>query len=167
VKLTNFEIESPFGGRTLRGLGHAWDLHNFATFAGVLYDPTSRHAVLDWYVQTDVSNPWGSPGNDARGCRLHFKAVEFALLKQAGAGRLTPENACLSAVSRVDPSDVEYRHKQQWTATDPFRLLFEFEGGCTIEIASDTVELEILTGQVRGGCGCPPVLDGGDEVSPK
>ena len=163
MKLTNFEIESPFGGRTLRGLGHAWDLHSFATFAGVFYDPKSNHLTMDWYVQPD-SNPWGSLGNDATGCRLHFKCVKFALIRRLDTGTAPSDNSCLSAISKVDPDDADYRYRRRWSEDDPFRLLFEFEGGVTIEISSDSVELEALAARRRGGCGCPPVPDNRGDI---
>ena len=74
MKLENFIVEGGFTGTTLFGLGRHWDLHSFAETRSLHYEPKTRTLVLEWSVP-EMANPWGSPGNRARGCRLLFENV--------------------------------------------------------------------------------------------
>jgi len=78
MKLENFELLQPFGGIELQGLGHVWDLHNFAHFKGLTFVPERNELILEWRIERADSNVSGKLGNTA-GCRLRFR----------GCGRLT------------------------------------------------------------------------------
>jgi hypothetical protein len=57
MELENFELSRPFGWIELQGLGHVWDLHNFADFEGLSFLPEPNELVLEWRVARSASHP--------------------------------------------------------------------------------------------------------------
>jgi hypothetical protein len=54
------------------------------------------------------------------------------------------EDLCISGISKVPPdlhSELPLRTKPQWSESEPFHLLFEFQSRRSIEIDAETVEL--------------------------
>ncbi len=145
MKLINFDLEHPFSGIALEGLGHYWDLHNFAEFLGFNFGVPNNSLSLEWDASSKEGNPWGDTGNKAKGCKLVFRNLAF--LKMSGRNDEMPlsEDLCLSEVSKVIPEMTEYRYKQKWVESEKFNLLFEFQSGRTLEIGAESVELQSLT----------------------
>ena len=142
MRLLNFKLADPCVTIELVGLGHNWDLHNFAVFTGLRYDPATNTVVMEWSVDRGLEqNPWGSPGNSAQGCRLIFADVNFLHITARDAEIPSAEDDCLEALSKVDPRETPYRMMERWPDGTEFRLLFRFQGGRNIEIGADAVEL--------------------------
>ena len=143
MKLLNFSLLSPVQGITLIGLGCEWDLHNFAKFAGFRFDPVENSLLMEWSVPR-MDNPWGWFENRAIGCRLKFRNVKWMDISARDESMPMSEDVCLFGISKVIPDRTEHRFKSVWLDDEPFHLLLEFQSGRSIEVASDTVELESI-----------------------
>lgn len=145
MKLINFSLSNPVQSSTLIGLGCEWDLHNFADFVGFKFNPVEDYLRMDWLAPA-VENPWGCTENRAKGCALTFKNLKKVEITARDKATPALDDACLLGISRVIPDRTEHRFKAKWQDDEPFHLLLEFESGRTIEVASDTVELERIDG---------------------
>ena len=145
MKLLNFSLSNPVQDITLVGLGCEWDLHNFANFAGFKFDPVGDCLRMEWLAPA-IENPWGCTENRAKGCALKFKNVKWVAITARDETTPTSEDSCLSGISKVIPGRTEHRFKAEWGDDEHFHLLLEFESGRTIEVSSDTVELERIEG---------------------
>ena len=139
--MENFALEGGYCTVSLFGLGRHWDLHSFARLARFSYEPARRAAFLEW-VAPAMANAWGDPANRAKGCRLVFDKVGFLRVGMGEPGLASPDESMLADVSKVVPGEGAYRWKDRWGEQDPFRLLFRFESGRTIEVESESVRLE-------------------------
>ena len=137
--LSNFELREPNHTIELVGLGHNWDLHNFAEFEGLEVNAGQNHATLRWRVP-DVENPWGSLNNAFRGCALVFSGLRALSMTPHDPDHAT-EDRDLADVSKVTPEPGEYRTRERWSPGEPFNLRFEFQSGRTIEVAAERAEL--------------------------
>ena len=144
MRFENFELAAPYGAIELRGLGHAWDLHNFATFQGFAFDPERDEFTMEWLVEPGQENPWGSRGNNARGCRLRFSGLRF--LRETNRDRAYPlkESRTVAGVSKATPEQGEHRLKQEWAPDEPFHLIIRFQDERELEIAANVVRLEAI-----------------------
>jgi hypothetical protein len=142
MKLINFDLERPFVAISLKGLGHEWDLHNFADFLGLRFDAADNSLSMTWDASSHEGNPWGEPENTAKGCQLIFCNVTF--LQMSGRDNEIPlsEDLCLSSVSKVIPNTTEYRCRDDWGEGEEFNLLFEFHSERSLEIGAESVELQ-------------------------
>lgn len=102
MHLRNFDLAQSSRAIELVGLGHRWDIHNFAKLTDVTHDSEKKTVTLEWRVPANVTSPWGDPTNHARGCKLEFSAVTTVVL---GLGEKVPagEHKVLTDVSKVDP----------------------------------------------------------------
>ncbi len=141
MRLVNFSLSNPVQDITLIGFGCEWDLHNFADFKGFTFDPIEDCLQMMWAVPA-VENPWGCTENRAKGCALKFRNVKSVTITARDEPTPSSDDSCLSGISKVIPGRTEHRFKAEWQDNEPFHLLLEFESGRTIEVASDTVELE-------------------------
>ena len=141
--LTNFELRKPSYSIELVGLGHNWDLHNFANLEGFEMQTTENRLTLRWTVP-DVENPWGSFGNSFRGCALVFSGVRGLSVTPRDPNGIQKEDTDLAHVSKVTPESEpleSYRHRERWEPGEMFHLRFEFQSGRAIEVAADSAEL--------------------------
>ena len=145
MKFVNFSFSNPVQSSTLIGLGCEWDLHNYSDFAGFKFDPLEDCLRIEWLVPA-VENPWGCTENRTKGCALKFKNLKRVEVTARDKATLSLEDACLLGISKVIPDRTEHRFKAEWQDDEPFHLLLEFESGRTIEVASDTAELELVEG---------------------
>jgi hypothetical protein len=149
VKLENFILEGGFTGTTLFGLGRHWDLHSFAETRSVRYEPRTRTLALEWSVPA-MPNPWGSPGNRARGCRLVFEGVVSLRMTDLDPGAPAQDDAVVADVSRVVPGEAAYSWIEKGGEPDIFRLLFRFQSGRKIEVDAERARLEPIEGPEGG-----------------
>jgi hypothetical protein len=141
MKLANFELADPAVAIELVGLRHRWDLHSWANFTGFRFSPDTDELLMEWDVPRDAENPWGSPGNTARGCRLRFTGISFLRMTPRDEAYPRSEALCLGGVSKVIPDEPDYRFKKRWEPGKVFRLLFR-----ELEIGAATVQLEAIDG---------------------
>lgn len=145
MKLENFILVGGFTGTTLFGLGRHWDLHSFAETRSVLFDPKTHTLVIEWSVPSMV-NPWGSPGNRARGCRLFFENVVSLRMTDHDPDASLADDAIVADVSRVFPGEAAYNWIEKGAEPERSRLRFRFQSGRKIEVESDRVYLEPIEG---------------------
>jgi len=145
VKLENFILVGGFTGTTLFGLGRHWDLHSFAETRSVRFEPKSHALVIEWSVPAMV-NPWGSPGNRARGCRLFFENVVSLRMTDHDTDASLADDAIVADVSRVFPGEAAYSWIEKGAEPERSRLRFRFQSGRKIEVESDRVRLEPIEG---------------------
>ena len=145
MRFENFDLDSPYCATELRGLGHAWDLHNWADFRGFTFDPSRDELTLEWVVRPGHDNPWGSRGNTALGCRLRFAGLQ--LFRSTGRDRAYPqeESRTIAELSKAVPEPGEYRYKREWGPDEPFHLIIRFQDERQFEIAADVVRLEAIS----------------------
>lgn len=141
MKLENFILEGGFTGTTLFGLGRHWDLHSFAETRLVRFEPRSRTLAMEWSVPVMV-NPWGSPGNRARGCRLLFENVASLRMTDHDPEAQLTDDAIVADVSRVLPGEAAYFWMEKGAEPERSRLRFRFQSGRKIEVESENVRLE-------------------------
>ena len=139
MRLANFDLVGPEPTITLVGLGHFWDLHNFAEFEGLAFDAATASLTLRWTVPA-VEDPWGSNGNEHMRCELVFSGVRFCYISDRGDDN-TSSDRDLAEMLRVTPELGEYRMRTEWPANSDFHLRFEFMSGRAIEIGAIEVEL--------------------------
>ena len=144
MKLENFDLSSPYGDIEIRGLGHAWDLHNFATFQGFTFQPTRNELCLEWRVGGQTDNPWGSRGNSAGGCRIRFVGVRSVIVTPRDAGYPAEESLCLAEISKVIPGEREFPYKQEWGVGEQFHLRLKFQDERYVDIEAESAVLEAL-----------------------
>lgn len=144
MRFDNFDLTTPYGGIEIRGLGHNWDLHNFAHFQGFSFNPARDEVTMEWHARSGQENPWGSRGNSARGCRLRFSGVLF--LRATSRDRAYPleESRTVTALSKATPEQGAYRFKEDWGPDEPFHLIIEFQDEREIEIGANVVRLEAI-----------------------
>jgi hypothetical protein len=145
VKLENFIVVGGFTGTTLFGLGRHWDLHSFAETRSVHFEPRTRMLTLEWGVPGMV-NPWGSPGNRARGCRLLFENVLSLRVTDSDPGASPADDVIVADVSRVLPGEAAYSWMEKGAEPERFRLRFRFQSGRKIEVESERARLEPIEG---------------------
>jgi len=145
MRFENFDLAVPYGAIQLRGLGHDWDLHNFADFRGFTFDPGLDELTMEWQAPEGQENPWGSRGNNARGCRLRFSGLSF--LRGTSRDRAYPlqESLTVSGISKATPGQGEGRLKQDWGPDERFHLIIQFQDEREFEVAADVVRLEAIT----------------------
>ena len=139
VKLKNYDLADPLCTVQLVGLGHSWDLHNFADFVGLEYDAEARSAVLSW-KSLEERNPWGDDTNKYKGCSLLFRGVKSLRVRPRQSGA-SSDGRTLSDLAKVIPGEQEYRRREKWLPEHPFDLRFEFEDESVIEVSADSSEL--------------------------
>jgi len=144
MKLENFDLSKPYGAIELRGLGHNWDLHNFATFQGITFEPQRNELILEWRVTAGNSNPWGSQNNLATGCRLRFRGLKSLVVTTRSAAYSLEESQCLSEISKVIPGQREYPYKQIWSEGEQFHLRLGFQDERCFDIEAESAVLEAL-----------------------
>ena len=144
MRFENFDLAAPHGAIELRGLGHAWDLHNFATFQGFAFHPELDELTMEWQVEPGQENPWGSRENSARGCRLRFSGLRF--LRGTSRDRAYPlkESRTVSGISKATPEQGEHRLKHDWGPDERFHLIIQFQDEREFEVAADVVRLEAI-----------------------
>jgi hypothetical protein len=144
MRFENFDLMSPLGAIHLRGLGHYWDLHGFADFQGFKFDPERDELTMEW--RAGEGNPWGSDGNNARGCRLRFTVLRFLSVTSRDPAYPPVESRAVSGISKAmpGPERSEFRFKRDWGPDEPFHLVFCFQDGRELEIAADAVKLEAI-----------------------
>jgi hypothetical protein len=140
MKLLNFRLSKPAHSVVLIGLNCEWDLHNFAKFSGITLNAVLNELSVAWSVP-NVSNPWGFPGNLARGCYLRFAGLESVRIEPRDVAMPLSEDVCLAGLSMVVAQHGPHRFRSHWNLDDPFNLLFAFQSGRTIEVASESAEL--------------------------
>jgi len=143
MRLLNFDLGTPCRAIELTGLGCRWDLHNCAEFVGLAQHENGKTVVLEWRAPLNAVNPWGDSTNSASGCRLIFWDKKTLILS-LGNKVPTSEHMVLADISKVDPNERLYRHRDSWESDQIFHLLFEFQGGRTIEIGAESAELHRL-----------------------
>ena len=144
MRLENFELSAPFGCIELVGLGHRWDLHSWADFVGITFTPEKDELSFEWRVPSGEQNPWGSPGNQARGCRLRFIGVQHVMVTPRDSAFPKEDASSVDSIGKAIPGEREYRYKSSWAPSEPFFLRFEFVDGRAIEVGSDAVSLEAI-----------------------
>jgi hypothetical protein len=144
MKLENFDLNKPFGAIELQGLGHDWDLHNWAEFKGFSFVPGTNELILEWRVPEGHENPWGSRGNMARGCRLRFQGLKSIRVSERDTAYPLKESDCVSGISKVIPGELEYPFKRSWAEGEAFHLRITFQDERNIEIAAESVSLEAI-----------------------
>ncbi|MCA9512572.1 MAG: hypothetical protein KC560_17830 [Myxococcales bacterium] len=117
-------------GVELLAEGHNWDLHNFAVFVGCHHDPVGRTCSFTW-VALLVENPWGDPGNTARGCILEFSGVS-AFVHEPGIGA---DKETLSEISDIPQGE------EGWSERDAFDLWLRFEDGTVYKLRAERSRL--------------------------
>jgi len=125
----NFNLRYPQGVEVV-GLGHNWDLHNFADLAAYRYDPALRVCEFEWSVAPQHLNPWGDPSNTHAGCRIRLTGVRRCVIE----GAPPSPGAVLAEIGSVSPEGKD----------EPFDLWFLFEGGPLVKVAAKTAELKPL-----------------------
>jgi hypothetical protein len=143
MRLQNFEISSSI--EFICG-DLFWDVHNFARFEGLTLMPEENAAVMHWSVPPRSPNPRGCDENKFTDMELYFKNLVFVHVGPRDKEMPLTEDACVSAVLKVDPviqNDVPYL-RQVLTVTHAFRLVFLFQSAHAIEIESETVELRAI-----------------------
>jgi hypothetical protein len=143
MRLINFSVEKPFRTITLIGLNREWELHNFASFRGLSFFPNDDLLELRWTVP-NVKNPWGCLHNHSHGCILRFRKLILIRVNSNDHLAQAEDEICLSGLSKVIPGTINARFKEEWRDDEPFNLLFEFRSGRTIEISSESAELEAI-----------------------
>ncbi len=144
MRFENFDLSSPCGGIELTGLGHHWDLHNFADFNGFRFLPAQDEIWMEWTVPTLERNPWGSPGNSARACRLRFVGVTHFVMGARDRAYPLTESDCLESVSKAVPGELEHPFKDNREEDESFHLRFEFQDERRLDIGADRVVLEAV-----------------------
>src|SRR5262245_16946883 len=134
MRFTNFDLKEPFGATVLVGLGHEWDVHSWADLTAVRQTHPGETAVLEWHVPTDVSNPWGSLGNNAAGCRLVFSGVRSFRITAGTAGVEPRDARTVAAISKAIPGEGAYPFKASWGDAEEFELRVETEDAGRIDI---------------------------------
>lgn len=123
MKLENFRLAHR-GGVELEGLGHRWDLHNFADCVERSHDPEPATARVRWELIRP--NAWGDPSNDAAGCELRFEGVtRWVLVPGSGEDGETLESL------GTQPLHEDDRHE-----ADVFDMWLAFEDGAELKIAA-------------------------------
>ena len=145
MKLDNFIVEGGFTGTTLFGLGRHWDLRSFAELCALRFEPKERVLVMEWSVPAMV-NPWGSPGNRARGCRILFEGVGFLRMTPQEPDAGLDDDVRVADVARIVPGESAWSWVEKGAETERFRLLFRFQSGRKIEVESDVARLEPIEG---------------------
>jgi hypothetical protein len=145
VKLENFILVGGFTGTTLFGLGRHWDLHSFAETRSLRFEPMARTLAMEWTVPVMV-NPWGSPGNRARGCRLVFENVVALRMTESDPAASLADDATIADVSRIFPGEAVYNWIEKGAEPERFRLRFRFQSGRKIEVESERARLEPIEG---------------------
>src|SRR5687767_9260230 len=107
MKLANFELVPPEPTITLAGLGHFWDLHNFAQFDGLEFRPADDACTLKWSVP-DVDNAWGSDANPFRGCLLIFTGLHSVHVQDRDRPTVDSDSD-LADLARVTPDAGAHR----------------------------------------------------------
>jgi hypothetical protein len=144
MKLDNFDLAEPYATIELVGLGHHWDLHSWADFVGASFVPDDDEVWLEWRVPADVNNPWGSPGNMARGCRLRFRHVHHLLMTGRSESYPSKEAKTVKAVGKAIPGEGKYPFKQDWKVGEPFFLRFQFHDERMLEVGAEVAMLEAI-----------------------
>jgi hypothetical protein len=137
MKMLNFDLSSPSFAIELVGLGCVWDLHNAGQFLGLNIQASDNTATMTWRVSLNQSAAYS-------GCRLLFTGLKSMVISQRDEELPLSEDLCVSGISKVVPGPgekPENRTKRQWESGDPFHLLFQFQGGRSMEVNSETVEL--------------------------
>jgi hypothetical protein len=142
MRFANFDLDSPIQATILVGLGHHWDVHNFADLVAAAVSEATGTAYVEWRVPANVGNPWGSPGNCAAGCRLVFEGVR-SFQRHEGKPNADPEDArTVLGISKTIPGAEEYPFKRRWEADDPFCLRIETEASGRIDVDAELATLE-------------------------
>jgi len=142
MRFENFDLGSPYGSIELRGLGHDWDLHNWADFGGLTFLVESNELVLEWRVNHMDKNPWGDTGNTAAGCRLRFRGLHSVRLSPRDPAYPATEGTCVASISKVIPGELQFPYKQKWEPGEEFHLRLTFQDEREIEIGAETAVLE-------------------------
>ena len=74
---------------------------------------------------------------------MTVRNVSFLAIEPWDPGKPFDEVACLFGISRVVPTPAEFRFRSVWSASDDFHLLFEFMNGQKIEVAGESVRVEL------------------------
>ena len=125
MRFSNFDLRYPQGVEVV-GLGHNWDLHNFAFLSAHHYDRDRRVCEFEWAVPRG-GNPWGDPSNSAVGCRLRLTGVSRYVVE----GEPPSGGAVLAELGSIPPEGNDKR----------FDLWFLFEDGSLVKVAGDAAEL--------------------------
>jgi hypothetical protein len=130
MRLSNYTLRFNQGVE-LSGLGHNWDLHNFATFLGFEYDPVTRTAILAWKADS-AKNPWGDPSNCWKGCKLRFDGISQWHVEESSD---SVDADTLSEISTV-PQHADAQHE-----ASKYTMWIRFENGTIIKIAAESSTL--------------------------
>jgi hypothetical protein len=147
MRLLNFQLERPVRTITIRGLGHDWDLHNCAGFAGFQLDGANGTLLLRWIAILEpkwgcTTTPWGDATNTARSCGLLFRRVHYLrVLATHEPGSSQPGGTGLSGLSKTAPGKGELGFRKHWSDDEESHLYFEFYEGQTLEVGAESVEL--------------------------
>lgn len=141
MRLVNFELRRPNHAVEIVAIGLNWDLHNWADFVGLEFNPDDS-LVLRWTAPA-TENPWGDLNNNHAGCALVFRDLKLLRLGARDKDTLESDDRTLAAISKVEPGEGPYRQRNEWAPADPFHLVFEFQSGRTLEIAAEEVEFTL------------------------
>jgi len=144
MRFDNFDLAQPYGAIVLRGLGHEWDLHSFAAFQGITFEPQRNEVILEWRTSGTESNPWGSRGNTASGCRIRFRAVRSLSLGPRDSAYPPAEALCVAGISKVIPGEAEPLFKQSWAPDEQFHLRVTFQDERHVDIDAESATFETL-----------------------
>jgi len=144
MKLVNLELDRPYNSGSIKGLGYEWDLHNCADCLGFDFSAVDSTFSMTWDASSPQGTTWGNPENDAKGCKLIFRNVNFIHMSPRDAAYPRNEDWCVSNMSKVIPNTTEFRYQDYWDEGDEFNLLFEFHSERTLEIGAESVELRAV-----------------------
>jgi hypothetical protein len=145
MRLLNFSFAERFESVVLTGPDIAWDLHNWANFQGIRFNPGNGSLDLQWAPASDSKRDNGTValGSDApvSEFQLVFKDVRFLrMLGPEGVAAFPENEATLHGASFVRSGDLAPGLRLADSNDEDFHLFLEFTSGRTLEIGAETGE---------------------------
>jgi hypothetical protein len=144
MKLLNFSFAERFESVVLMGPDVAWDLHNWANFQGIRFNPASGFLDLRWVPASDSKRDHGTVavGSDAAVSefQLVFKDVRFLRMLGPEPTAFAENEATLHGASFVRSGDLPPGLRLADSNDEDFHLFLEFTSGRTLEIGAETGE---------------------------
>jgi hypothetical protein len=151
--LVNFTFAERFESVVLISSGVAWDLHNWASFHRLMFNPADGSLDLHWVPApvSEIVHGHGITAQNSDGSvsefHLVFRDVQFLRMRGAEKAVAFPENeGTLHGVSFVRPGDTAPSLRIADPAAEEFHLFFKFTSGRTLEIGAGTAEM-LLNGR--------------------
>src|SRR5204863_7316657 len=108
------------------------------------FEPQRNELILEWRVVGGHSNPWGSLGNVAGGCRLRFRGLKSLIVTARDSAYPAEESLCLSDISKVIPGERDHPYKRTWSDGEQFHLRLGFQDERCFDIEAESAILEAL-----------------------